>query len=405
MSLGLLELQKTCKRTDGCLRVDLVKANNICPKARSGIYCIVAVTVPYSLDQKARRADKGKRLAERKHVEHFTKTRVIEESTVAPAWNESYEFYLQNLGTINFFHVEVWAKKKMSKDRFLGSLEVPISNSFIGTHPREDYYPLGGVDGAKGDVLLRLHLVPPATGIEKISLQKEDFPQIPAFIFDSFWVPRYLRELVLQDCGIEAVDENISNLSLLAVLNLRQNKIKSLPSSIGRLTGMQKFDMANNQLTEIPAEFANLQQLSYVDLIGNQIAAYPWPLCMLPDDCVVRITHNNRILAPSEDQLAAAREAKANAPPPVIKSPRRSGKGMSVPTAKALLLAAKDERPSADAEEAAQKGDCEAAVPSSPSAAVSVPGAEMATKSDTLGVTEFYNPHSPVPTVLHIPTE
>lgn len=357
MSLGLLELQKTCKRTDGCLRIEILKANNVCPKPRAGLYFVVGVTVPYSLEQKARRADKGKKLMERKHAEHVSKGPVLDEAATSPAWRENFEFYLKNVTTINFLHVEVWAKKKMTKDKFMGSVEVPISNSFIGTHPREDFFPLGGATGVTGDLLLKIHLVPPATGIEKISLHKEDFTQIPTFIFDSFWVPRYLRELVLQDCGIESLDENISNLSLLAVLNLRQNKIKSLPSSIGLLTRMQKFDMAMNQLTEIPAEFANLQELTFVDLIDNQIASYPWPLCMLPDNCVVKITYGEHILTPSEEQIAAAKEKKANAP--VRKSPRRSGKGLSVNTTSSLLLAAKakeeEELQAAQAEAKEQK--------------------------------------------------
>lgn len=305
MSLALMAVKNTCKRKDGSLLVEVVQVSNLDVKPRSGMYCILGTTSPYRDPPKTRKHDNGKRLQEKKGDVRLERTKVLEEPVKTAIWREEFSFNFQDLTIPNFFHLELWQTRKMSKDKLFGYIEIPISGSFISDGWVSQWCPMDGSKILNIEAHLKFKLEPPFQGFEKISLSKEQFTDIPSFIFESFWVPRYLKELSLQECGLESVTENIVNLNHLEYINLSRNNIAKLPDFLGSMNNLEIFDLSYNQLSELPPSIKDLKKLQELNLIENKFTSFPDVLLEMyaSEKGIIRITTEGRHLEPTETQL------------------------------------------------------------------------------------------------------
>uniref|UniRef100_A0AAY4EXG4 Leucine-rich repeat-containing protein 40 n=1 Tax=Denticeps clupeoides TaxID=299321 RepID=A0AAY4EXG4_9TELE len=81
-----------------------------------------------------------------------------------------------------------------------------------------------------------------------------------------------LKELHVGNNQIEAVEaEHLKHLSALSVLELRDNKLKSLPEEVTLLLGLERLDLTNNDLTSLPYTLGNLPRLKSLMLEGNPL--------------------------------------------------------------------------------------------------------------------------------------
>ncbi|KAJ7992904.1 hypothetical protein DPEC_G00266910 [Dallia pectoralis] len=81
-----------------------------------------------------------------------------------------------------------------------------------------------------------------------------------------------LKELHVGNNLIEVLHaEHLRHLNTLCVLELRDNKVKSLPEEITLLQGLERLDLVNNDISSLPASLALLPNLKILTLEGNPL--------------------------------------------------------------------------------------------------------------------------------------
>jgi len=74
---------------------------------------------------------------------------------------------------------------------------------------------------------------------------------------------------------IETISPEISKLSRLRILNLRQNRISKLPAEIGDLESLEELRLGGNQISSLPPTFGNLSRLVELYLRSNNLTRLP----------------------------------------------------------------------------------------------------------------------------------
>ncbi|XP_049975288.1 leucine-rich repeat-containing protein 69 [Alexandromys fortis] len=79
----------------------------------------------------------------------------------------------------------------------------------------------------------------------------------------------------------------------LVLLNLNDNRLKSLPQEIGRLRNLTYLSINHNQLTGIPTELCSIQSLSELHLNYNQLMGIPEEIKLLRNLQQLFLVRNN----------------------------------------------------------------------------------------------------------------
>lgn len=81
-----------------------------------------------------------------------------------------------------------------------------------------------------------------------------------------------VKELDLRSNRLSSIPDIISNLTNLEKLDLRDNNLISLPKSIGKLSKLNELYLSNNQLRTLPNDLKNLVDLERLDLGRNNLS-------------------------------------------------------------------------------------------------------------------------------------
>jgi len=92
-----------------------------------------------------------------------------------------------------------------------------------------------------------------------------------------------LKTLNLCNNNLRYLPEFFSNLRSLSHLNLSYNDIRYLPRNFGKLNTLYSIDLNHNQLLQLPPSFKQLQNLRYLNLHGNKLEKIPNVLFKLRD--------------------------------------------------------------------------------------------------------------------------
>jgi hypothetical protein len=81
--------------------------------------------------------------------------------------------------------------------------------------------------------------------------------------------------LLLEDCGLDEVPEDITKLKHLEGLSLANNRIKKLPDSFNNLKNLLDLSLSNNELQEFPHVLLNMLSLRELWISGNELSKIP----------------------------------------------------------------------------------------------------------------------------------
>jgi leucine-rich repeat protein SHOC2 len=98
--------------------------------------------------------------------------------------------------------------------------------------------------------------------------------------------------LDLRGCGLEALPENIGDLTYLTKLNLNGNRLTSLPESIGNLTNLTELYLNGHKLINLPESICNLTNLTRLDLNGGYLRCLPDSIVNLINLTELKLSNN-----------------------------------------------------------------------------------------------------------------
>jgi len=112
----------------------------------------------------------------------------------------------------------------------------------------------------------------------------------------------YLQELDLKNNKIWSLPKELGQLSNLKELLLEGNNIEELPKELGNLISLQGLDLDGNELHKLPAELCNLISLNWLFLERNHITELPSEIGQLVSLQRLYIDNNNISFLPEEIQ-------------------------------------------------------------------------------------------------------
>ncbi|MDG5816248.1 leucine-rich repeat domain-containing protein [Chitinispirillales bacterium ANBcel5] len=84
-----------------------------------------------------------------------------------------------------------------------------------------------------------------------------------------------LKVLILKNNSIGTIPDEISNLRDLRELDMASNRLRTIPASVKNLRRLQKLDLRYNSFSQFPEEVLTLESLSYLHLWGNRLTTLP----------------------------------------------------------------------------------------------------------------------------------
>jgi len=109
-----------------------------------------------------------------------------------------------------------------------------------------------------------------------------------------------LRELWLTKNNLKKIPNSINLLSHLVILKLKDNRIKRIPPKIGDMTYLKELDLSFNRITKIPIELYHSNTLEKLNLKKNLIKVLPKQFAAIKSLKELDLSYNNLLEIPKE---------------------------------------------------------------------------------------------------------
>ncbi len=129
---------------------------------------------------------------------------------------------------------------------------------------------------------------------------------------DDNWIQRLLdwsNKNIIQDKTLFPVDKN--DFQKIIKINLRWNRLISIPAELCNLKQLKILELNNNNLTGLPKEIAKLEGLEELNLNINNLTTLPKEIIQLGKLKVLNIK-NNKYLELSAEQIVWLEHLVAN---------------------------------------------------------------------------------------------
>jgi len=118
--------------------------------------------------------------------------------------------------------------------------------------------------------------------VYKLNLKKQKLTTLPEVILQF----KNLQVLNLKNNKLETFPKNIIAFKYLQELIITANKIEIVTKELGQLTYLKRFVAGSNKIVSIPPEIKYLKQLTFLDLWGNNIGILPLEIEELKDNLI-----------------------------------------------------------------------------------------------------------------------
>jgi internalin A len=132
--------------------------------------------------------------------------------------------------------------------------------------------------------------------LTSLDLRSQRLTTLPELIAQS----TNLKTLDLSNSQLTTLPYEIGQLTNLTSLNLQNNQLVTLPESIAQLTNLKTLDLSNNQLTTLPYEIGQLTNLTSLNLSNNQLVTLPESIAQLTNLKTLDLSNNQLIALPDE---------------------------------------------------------------------------------------------------------
>jgi len=125
---------------------------------------------------------------------------------------------------------------------------------------------------------IHFHLLP-LEHLQYLDLSNNPLENL-VFMFQG--LPPSLTTLIMCECDLENLPNEISLLTSLEHLDLGSNNLRTLPAEIGQLTNLKVLHLDDNSMDFLPAAFSDLKNIEDLDISDNNFAdEYGLPLTFL----------------------------------------------------------------------------------------------------------------------------
>ncbi|XP_078656928.1 leucine-rich repeat-containing protein 40-like isoform X2 [Branchiostoma floridae x Branchiostoma belcheri] len=109
---------------------------------------------------------------------------------------------------------------------------------------------------------------------------------------DRWWEQVDLTKLILASNKLSQLSPDLNQLPALAVLDVHDNELTSLPKEIGELQHLQRLNASHNKLQSLPSELCHLSNLLYLHVDYNKLSQLPDDIGTLAHMEDLDISHN-----------------------------------------------------------------------------------------------------------------
>lgn len=114
--------------------------------------------------------------------------------------------------------------------------------------------------------------------VKELNLQNTGLNQIPPEVFRC----KNLYVLRLDGNNISEIPDSIKKLKLLTTISLSENNLQTFPKALLYVPTLKKIDLSKNGLRRIPRKIKKLDKLEEIILWGNNFSRFPPAMLFLP---------------------------------------------------------------------------------------------------------------------------